>query len=790
MFRSDDGGANWQRVSDKSDLLSRAWYYTHVTADPQQANTVYVNNLKLWKSTDGGRNYDEIGTPHGDNHDLWIDPADNSRMIQGNDGGANVSYNAGITWSTIYNQPTGQIYRLATDNATPYNVYGTQQDNSSLRLPSRSHHGSITWQDCVLAGSAESGWVAPDPKNPDVVYVGAIGSSPGGGNSLQRYDHKTRQIRLVTTWPRAMRGYGDESNKYRFAWTYPILFSQHDKNKLFAGGNHLFQTTDEGQSWQIISPDLTLNDPDHQKPSGGPINREPGAAETYGTIFALAESHFEAGVLWAGSDDGLIHLTKDGGESWNDITPPDLPKLTMIHCIEASPNEAGGAYMAATRYKLDDYAPYLFKTSDYGATWQRIDAGIPRHQFTRVIRADPERSGLLFAGTETGLYLSFDDGENWRAFQLNLPVAPIYDLRIKDGDLVAATHGRAFWILDDISPLRQMEASMPNKPLLFQPRDSVRVTPYVFEGAFKGASGKNYMSTLGLMTVFEEKMNALGVVERAYLDSGENPPKGAIIVYYLDELPDAGISLTFVDEAGETIRVFRNKTDEDKKEDGPYLPAEAGWNRFVWDLQYAPVSKIDGEDAAAQIVIGGALVAPGKAQVILTAGEQSESQTFSVVKDPMADASEADLAAQSGLWRQITQKCEEAVAGINQMRDVREQLAGWQKRLKEDENLARQAKKLCQKTLEIEEQLAVPDLRPGWTDGNNRGMRLLEQLAALSSVVSLGDYRPTDQAVEVFEELSAEVDDQLSKFNQLAKDELSAFNKQAQVAGIPNLIVI
>ena len=427
LFRSDDTGATWERVSKNTHLLSRAWYYTHVSADSQDAETVYVNNLRLWKSTDGGRTFDQLGTPHGDNHDIWIDPNDNTRMIQGNDGGANVSTNAGVTWTTIYNQPTGQIYRCETDNQTPYRVYGTQQDNSAISVPSRSHHGSITWADCYMPGTGESGWIAPDPRDANIVFSGAIGSSPGGGNALQYYNHKTRQLRLVTTWPRGSRGRGSQSLKYRFAWTYPILFSRHEAGKLWAAGNFLFQTTDDGQSWQIISPDLSRNEPSQQIPSGGPVNLEPGGAEIYNTIFSLAESHFEAGTLWAGSDDGLIHITRDGGNHWENVTPSNLPEWTMIHCIEASPFDAGTAYVAGTRYKLDDYEPYLYKTSDYGRSWQRINDGIPTHDFTRVIRADPSREGLLYAGTETGLYVSFDDGANWSRFQLKL--AGCADLR-------------------------------------------------------------------------------------------------------------------------------------------------------------------------------------------------------------------------------------------------------------------------------------------------------------------------------------------------------------------------
>ena len=791
MFRSDDAGATWEQVSDFPELLSRAWYYTHVTADPQDADTVWVNNLKLWKSSDGGRTYDQIGTPHGDNHDIWINPDDNSCMVQGNDGGANVSYNAGITWSSIYNQPTGQIYRMETDNQTPYRVYGTQQDNSSISVPSRTSYASITWTDCYLAGSAESGWIAPDPRDSDIVFVGAIGSSPGGGNSLQRYDHKRQQIRLVTTWPKAMAGRGDEDSKYRFSWTYPIMFSKHEAGKLYAGGNILFSTVDEGQSWQEISPDLSRNIAEHQTVSGGPINREIGSAETYNTIFSMDEDNFEKGVIWTGSDDGLIHITRDGGKNWQDVTPADMPEITMVHCIEASPFAAGAAYVAATRFKMDDYAPYLYKTTDYGKTWQRINNGIPDDDFTRIIRADPSREGLLYAGTETGLYISLDDGENWERFQLNLPVCPIYDLKVKERDLVAATHGRAFWILDDLTPLHQYDNSATQGVHLFQPREAIRVMPFVFEGAFKGAPGKNYMATLGLLTVFEEKLNDDGVIEKNFLDSGNNPPKGAILTYHLASAPEDGVQMTITDADGNTVRSLRSRNEDDKKEDGPYIPAQAGWNRFVWDLRYDKVGTINGKDAAAEIKVDGAMVAPGDYTVTLTAGDESQTQTVTVVPDPRANASAEDLKEQSALWRAITLKCDETVTAINRMRDMREQLAGWKKRLKgsdELDALGKEASELYDEVLEIESVLAAPDLRPGWTDSFNAGIRVYGQLSALPPVVALGDYKPTDQAYTVFKELSGEISDQLEAFDELMKGKVVAFNEKASAANISALM--
>ncbi len=490
LYRSDDFGETWTLASERQDLRYRPWYYMHVFADPCDEDTVYVNNLRMWKSTDAGAHFEQMPTPHGDNHDLWIDPRDNRRMIQGNDGGANVSFNAGASWSSVYNQLTAQFYTVDTDGRAPhYFVYGTQQDNSSLGVPSGTNDGAIAWEDCRIAGTGESGYVAVDPKDPDVVYVGAIGSSPGGGGALQRYDHRTGQVRLVNVWPEHHGGMGPGELRYRFGWTFPIRFSPHDPNVLYAGGNRLFRTTDEGKSWEPVSPDLTRAAADKLGPSGGPITRDTSGAEHYCTLSTFAESPHEPGVLWAGSDDGLVHLSRDGGRNWRDATPPDLPEWAFIRTVEPSPHDPAALYLAATRYKLDDNAPYLYRTDDYGEHWEAItgppgdgngeggseDGGadngsrdgddngagatgrwsIPPDDFVRVIRADPGAPGVLYVGTETGLYVSLDDGATWRRWRSNFPVTPVYDLKIEGTDLVIATHGRSFWIVDDLTPLRR-----------------------------------------------------------------------------------------------------------------------------------------------------------------------------------------------------------------------------------------------------------------------------------------------------------------------------------------------
>lgn len=844
LYRSDDAGTTWEKVSDNQNLIARAWYYMHLTPDPLDPDTVYVNNLSLWKSVDGGKTFAEMATPHGDNHDLWIDPRNSQRMVQGDDGGAKVSLNGGATWSTIYNQPTAQFYHLAADNRSPYYVYGTQQDNTSIAVPSRSNYTAILWRDCYIAGTGESGYIAVHPNDPNIVYVGAIGSSPGGGNCLQRYDHGTGQLRLITTWPEYTGGHGAGEHKYRFAWTYPIVISPHDPNTIYVGGNMVFKTTDEGQSWEPISPDLTRADPETLKPSGGPINRDSIGAEIYATVFAFAESPHEQGVLWAGSDDGLLHISRDGGGSWTNITPSELPERTLISCIEPSPHDPATAYVAATRYKLDDYHPYLYKTTDYGATWQRIDSGIAEHDFTRVIRADPARRGLLYAGTETGLYLSFDDGAAWQRFQLNLPVAPLHDLLVKENDLIAGTHGRSIWILDDLTPLHQMlDSSTGSEPAaiaeadahLFTPRAAIRTLSGIDWGG--NLPGKNYIQALG--GAFTTTKTPEGAVVRKFFDAGQNPPRGAVITYYLKEQPKEIITLSFKDAQGKVIRTFKSKpiegqepatgdqeqvagtpgagegageaavapaqvaataaaasgiegvgeaaaapaeplaaTAEQEKE--LKVPANAGWNRFVWDLHYAPPTRLEGKDPSFEPELVGPMVAPGTYQITLDVGEQSRAQSFEVVKEPRIATSQEDLQAQFDLLMRIHEKIDATIKVINRMRDLRLQLDGWSKRVEGLSNgkpIAEAATALRKRVLEVEKELLVPELRSSWGDRLNQGVRLLDQLIELPPVVELGDYRPTDAACAVFTELSAKIDTQVARFNQLIETDLAALNR-------------
>ncbi len=792
VYRSDNYGTSWQRVGEDQNLVSRAWYFNHIEADSQDGDTVYVNNLKFYRSTDGGKSFNSIPTLHGDNHDLWIDPRNNQRLIQGNDGGAHVSINGTFSFSSTYNQATAQFYHLATDNREPYTVYGTQQDNSSIAVPNRSSHTAISWAECYLAGTGESGYIAVKPNDPDIIFVGAIGSSPGGGNCLQRYDHRTKQIRLVTSWPEYVAGQGASEHRQRFAWTYPIIFSPHDPDTIYIGGNQVYRSQDDGQSWQPISPDLTRADPETLKPSGGPINRDTVGAEVYATVFSLAASSLEKGLLWAGSDDGLVHISRDGGESWQPITPKKLPEWTLISCIEPSPFEAGTAYLAGLRYKLDDYKPYLYVTRDYGQSWQAISAGIPDHDFTRVIRADPACPGLLYAGTETGVYVSFDDGKNWQAFQSNLPVTPIHELLVKGSDLIAGTHGRSIWVLDDLTTLRQLAQGKPTDPTrLFAPRDTLRVLESTGNWNEAVETSTNYLS--GRQGGYLVTSTPDGEKKRTLLDAGENPPSGAIVTYWLAEKPEKPISLTFYNEAGEEIRSFSSrKSDDPAIAKERRIPAQAGWNRFVWDLSHAPVTKIEGTDQASEKNIDGPVIVPGRYSVKLKAGDYEQSESFKVVKPSNLPATQSDLDAQYKLLVEIYREQERTTTSLNRMRSLRAQLAGWTKRAPDREGgepVVSAAKALSEQVLEIEKTIQIPDLRPGWADNLNQGTRLYDKLAELSEVVALGDYRPTDSAYEAFEYFKSEIEKQLSRFEKLVADELVAFNDQVSKSGLGAVLV-
>ncbi|MGA7668943.1 MAG: glycosyl hydrolase, partial [Nitrolancea sp.] len=625
VFRSDDYGDSWVRMSEQSLLRTRPWYYMHITADPQDADTVWIQNYSLWKSIDAGAKFHKLPTPHGDEHALWFDPNNSQRLIEGNDGGACVSFNGGETWSSIYNQPTAQLYHVITDDEIPYRVYGSQQDNTAISIPSRTPDGAIHERDWFAPGGGESGYIALKPDNQNLIVASGPAGRRAYNDIMTLYDRRTGQKWNNTVWPELYGwGAGAERLQYRFQWTFPIHFSKHDPDVLWVCSNHVHRSRDLGASWEVISPDLTRNDPEKLKPSGGPITRDNTGAEVYCTIFALAESPVQAGLLWTGSDDGLIHVSMDGGGSWENVTPPDLPEWAMISILEASPHDAGTAYMAATRYKLDDLAPYLCKTSDFGKTWTKIVEGIPADEFTRVIREDPNRRGLLYAGTETRLYVSFDDGGRWQPMGGNLPIVPMHDLTIKDREMVVATHGRSFWILDDLTPFHQLQDGITSDgPVLFQPKPVPRMRGYGGESGGDNEFGRVHFGHADTSLISVDVVHRPdGSVERRLLDAGENPPEGVVTQYVLRSEPNEPVRLAILSESGDELRSFNSEDDD--------LPANAGVNRFVWNLRLPGAPDVTVPEMQHWDRPDGPMVLPGTYRVRLTVDGRELTQSFQI----------------------------------------------------------------------------------------------------------------------------------------------------------------
>ncbi len=788
LYRSDDIGETWEKVSSNPDLGWRPWYYQHVIAHPTDADEVFVMNMKAWRSVDGGKTFDEFHTPHGDNHALWVDPTNPDRMIGCDDGGAWVSFNAGGSWSTIYNQLTAQFYHVATDDQYPYMVYGSQQDNSSIAVPSQTGLGAINWADCFAPGTAESGYMAPKPGDPNIVYVGAIGSSPGGGESLQRYDHTTKQVQLVNVWPEAY--HDGNTAEVRFQWTYPIVFSPHDSTVLYTGGNRVFRTTNEGHSWDAISPDLTYADPETMGVSG-PLTMDTAGAEMYATIFSLMVSAHQQGVLMTGSDDGLLHLSTNDGGDWINITPRDLAKFSQVTMLAESPHTSGKIYMTAARHKMGDYAPYVYKTGDLGTTWTRIDAGLPQNEFCRVIREDPNREGLLYVGTELGIHVSFDDGANWQSLQCNLPVTPIYDFVVKGTDLVVATHGRSFWILDDLTPLHQMHDDLfEASRYLLKPRDAVRNPPHIAAVWGGTPGGKNYHVTSGQNATFYLDEAETGHQRRRVIDSGADLERGVRIMYFLDEAAVGEASITIregdgSDGDGKEIEKFSSDIPAEKKDrHGLYITATAGMNSFQWPMTYPTGVKM--ADTEFHKRPAGPLAKPGTYQATLTVGDWSMTQSFELLKDPRIATSDGDLAEQFDLLIQIRDALSEIATGVNTIRSLKRQLGDWVQRLTDNDSA--QAAIAAARTLTadlegVEAELVQVEFT---SDGDTLNYRekLFEKLMALPPVVSSADTRPTSQSYAVYEKLAGQADVQLSALTALIDGDLASLNGQLAALGV------
>ena len=733
LYRSDDGGENWVQINSERKLRQRAWYYTRVYADTKDVNKVYVLNVRYHKSTDGGKTFSTYNAPHGDHHDLWIAPEDSDRMVIGDDGGAQVTYDGGETWSTYHNQPTSQFYRVTTDNHFPYRVYAAQQDNSTVRIPHRTDGRNIGEDDWESTAGGESAHIAIDPEDNDIVYGGSY------DGFLTRVNHKTGTVRAINVWPDNPMGHGAEGMKYRFQWNFPILFSKHNPDRLYTFSQHVHVTENEGQSWKIISPDLTRNDPEKLKSSGGPITQDNTSVEYYCTIFAAQESSLQEGLIWVGSDDGLVHVTKDGGENWENVTPKGMPEWMMINSVEPSAFDAGTCYIAGTKYKTGDFAPYLYKTTDYGKTWTKITNGINSEHFTRVLREDPKQKGLLYAGTETGMYISFNDGKKWKRFQLNLPIVPITDLTIKDNNLIVATQGRSLWVIDDLSLIHQLYTADRSGSILFKPKDTYRMR----------GGGRPGSKT-----------------------SGTNHPNGVITYFYLNDIKDEDeISLTYFDTKGDSIKTFSSKDKENK------LKVEKGGNQFVWSMSYDGAERLKGM-IFWWASFNGPRAIPGEYKVSLNINGETKSQPFTIVADPRAESSLADMKQQFEFVKDVNKTMDEAHKSIKKIRKINDQLSAFEGQYKGDDNvkdLLEKAEELKEKFSDIEKALYQTQNRSG-QDPLNFPIRLTNKLGHLNALVSMGDFPPTEQDIAVKKELTEKINAQLSAFDKLVDDEIKSFN--------------
>ncbi len=784
LFRSDDGGQTWQFLNGDRRMRQRAWYYTHIYADPANADIMYSLNTGFYRSRDGGLTFESIEVPHGDNHDLWIAPDNPNRMVQANDGGANVSTNGGESW-TDQDFSTAQFYHIDVTNDWPYHVCGAQQDNSTLCGPSRKE-GGVQMGDWYDGGGGESGYVTPNPSNPDIIFAGSY------GGLLTRLDRRTGFQRNVTVFPINPMGHSSEDIEVRFQWTYPIVFSRHNPKVLYAAGSRLFRSTNEGQSWTPVSPDLSRHDPKTMGPSGGPITKDQTGVETYAVIFAFDESPVRAGLLWAGTDDGYIWISRNNGGDWQNVTPPDIGDFTRISIIEPSHYDAGTAYVAANRYQQGDKQPILYKTTDYGKTWTKIVRGIAADHFARVIREDPVRRGMLFAGTERGVYISFDDGGVWQPINRGLPIVPVHDLRIKDNDVIVATHGRSFWIMDNISALREVTPAVIAKSShLFKPTDAYRAN---FGGRFGGPGG--------------------------------GPPSGAVVQYWL-KTPGQVVTLDFKDAQGRVIKSFTSNQDPEVAADSirqagvvdslvrsgmardaavryvrsssgggggragggapPRVPNKAGMNTFVWNLRYPDAVSFDNLIMWAASTAG-PVAPPGTYAVTMTVGGQSVTEPIRLLKDPRSNATDADLQEQFRLLMAIRDKVSEANNAVRTVRNMRWQVGDRTGRLSADQRA--QFQRLAgtmMDSLTYRENEVYQTKNQSGQDPLNYPIRLNNQIASLAGTVSDGDYRPTQQARDAFTRLSGELDAQLQALKGTLDSSLPALNAILKAAGLPEL---
>jgi len=768
LYRSDDGGRSFRRINDNRQLLQRAYYYIHLTADPQDPNTLYALNTGLYRSVDGGESFEFIPVPHGDVHDLWVHPEDPERMVVANDGGGQVSINGGDDWSTYYNQPTAEFYSVEVDNEFPYRLYGPQQDNSTITVPSWNGGGISPKQFWHSIGGCETGPISFDRDDPTLIYSGCY------GGVIDRWDAETKQVRNMMVYPQLQLGTPAEELKYRFQWVSPILVSQHDPSTVYHASNMVHRTRDRGMTWEEISPDLTADRSDHQQCGGVPITCEGTGVEVFNTIFVLTESPHREGELWAGTDDGHVWIRRGGTSGWTEITPAEMPELATVNRIDLSEHAPGTAYMAVHRYRLDDWRPYIFKTADYGDTWELLttgENGIPADHPTRVVRADPEREGLLYAGTEFGLFVSFDDGAHWQSLKQNLPTTPVTDLAVHRGDLVVATQGRSFWIMDEIAPLRQLDQQVASADRhLFAPDPAFRVN----QGFSRGG------------------------------DWPEAPPSGAILFYYLAEDQEEELTLEISDSSGEVVRSFSSE-DAGGGPAGPFaaffgggggasLSTEAGMHRFTWNLQTEGVETTD--DATLWGYTGGVKVVPGSYTVRLSSGDWSQERELEVRKDPRLEhVTRQDLVAQWETANAVKDSLQSVFDHIEELRAVREQVENVVQQVarKEGENgggdveeVRARADSIAEALTSIESEL-INTKSEARQDPINYQPKLDNQYAYLYGIVAQPDGRPNEGVAERFTDLNAEWSELLRALQDVLRTDVEAFNRmllQREVAPI------
>lgn len=751
LYTSNDGGLTWSLASNDNNIRQRAWYYSKVFVDPKNENKVYCPNVGFMISNDGGKTFTSISTPHGDHHDLWIDPADGNRMIVADDGGAQVSFDAGANWSTYMNQPTAQVYRLSTDNAFPYRILGGQQDNSAFRIRSRTYGAAITATDMETAAGSESGYVVADPLDPDITY---------GGNymgMLQRLDHRTGESRMINVWPIDNMGAGAEAARYRFQWNYPIFFSPHNPKRLYAAGNHLFVTENEGRSWQQISPDLTTNDKTKQLSSGGPITKDNTSVEYYCTIFTVTESPNEKDLLWTGSDDGLIHMSRDGGKNWENVTPKDCPKAMMWNCVETDPFKKGAAYFVGTRYKSDDFRPYIYKTEDYGKTWKLLVNGINPMHFTRALRADQKRSGLLYAGTEYGMYISYDDGASWKSFQLNLPEVPVTDLAIKNNDLIVATQGRSLYILDDLGVLQQKEAAILEKNLhIFGVNPAYRMPG----GGRRRGGGRGASAGIA--------------------NAGMNPPNGVVINYYLKQVNDSSkLRIEILDKNRKKIKTYSTVSKEDK------IDIASGMNQFEWDMNHPPAERVEGLILWNGFV-GGPKAAPGNYIARFVSGTDSTETPFTILADPNYKTTAAEYEEQVNFLLTARDKFSDVMKALRNIRDIRQQMTDFSTRNGKDlpKEIKQQIDTINKQLTAVEESLHQTKAKSG-QDVLNFPIQLDDKLASVYNAAAAGNAAPSKQVKEAYAELATLIDGQLSKLQKIITGDLVKLNQLIHEKTVP-----